>query len=318
MPKKLNPSRKPTKAKLGSGLDALLGGNRQDKGQSLNTAMANAPRETVATLSRDFSYLPVASIFANPDQPRKEFAEEALQELAESIKVHGIIQPMTVRHMGDGNYQIISGERRFRASQRAGLTEVPAFIRTADDQTLLEMALIENIQRQDLNPMEVAYSYFRLKQDFNLTQIEVAERVGKPRATVANYLGILNTSPKVQDAIKEKQISIGVAKTFAGIKDVGLQELFLAEILANPDWSVRQIEERVKDFKPRNKAQKASQASKAIADGEDLKVVRKALQEFFGTKQVSIKYEDKAARSGSFTVRFGDQEELEHMYKAVE
>ncbi len=310
MAKKLNPSRKPSKAKLGSGLDALLGGSRLDK------AMEDAPKATVETLSKDFSYLPVSKIFANPDQPRKEFEEAPLQELAESIKIHGIIQPMTVRHMGDGTYQIISGERRFRASQRAGLKQVPAFIRTVNDQTLLEMALIENIQRQDLNPMEVAYSYFRLKQDFNLTQNDVADRVGKPRTTVANYLGILNTSPKVQQAIKEKKISIGVAKTFAGIKDVGLQELFLEEVLSNPDWSVRQVEEKVKSYKP--KAKKASSASKAIGGGEDLKVFRKALQEFFGTKQVSIKFDDKAAKAGSFTVKFGDQEELEHMYKAVE
>jgi len=156
MAKKLNPSRKPTKGQLGQGLNSLLGGQRLDR------AMAESPKETVETLSRDFSFLPVSKITANPDQPRKEFDDTALQELADSIKVHGIIQPMTVRHMGDGTYQIISGERRFRASQRAGLQQVPAFIRTVNDQTLLEMALIENIQRQDLNPMEVAYSYFRL------------------------------------------------------------------------------------------------------------------------------------------------------------
>lgn len=310
MAKKLNPSRKATKAKLGSGLDALLGGSRLDK------AMATSPKETVETLSKAFSFIPVDKIFANPDQPRKEFEEGPLEELAASIKVHGIIQPMTVRHMGDGTYQIISGERRFRASQRAGLKEVPAFIRKVNDQTLLEMALIENIQRQDLNPMEVAYSYFRLKQDFELTQNEVADRVGKPRTTVANYLGILNTSTKVQEAIKSKDISIGVAKTFAGIKDIGLQEVFLEEVLANPDWSVRQVEERVKSYKP--KAKKQSNASKAIAGGDNLKVVKKALQEFFGTKQVTIKYDDKAAKAGSFTIKFADQEELEHMYKAVE
>ena len=311
MAKRLNPTRKKaSKAKLGSGLDALLGGKRLDQ------AMEEAPKETVEILSRNFSMLPVAKIFRNPDQPRTEFAEEPLNELAESIKIHGIIQPMTVRHMGDDTYQIISGERRWRASQRAGLKEVPAFIREANDQTLLEMALIENIQRQDLNPMEVAYSYFRLKQDFNLTQNEVADRVGKPRTTVANYLGILNTSPKVQEAIKEKKISIGVAKTFAGIKDVGLQEVFLQEILKHPEWSVREIEERVKGYRPKEK--KPSSASKAIAGGDDLKVVKQALQEFFGTKQVTIKYDDKAAKSGHITIKFGGQEELEHIYKTVE
>lgn len=315
MAKRLNPSRKPTKAKLGQGLNSLLGGSRLDQGRDLNQAVKESPEETVAALSKKFMFLPINQISRNPDQPRTEFEEGPLQELAESIKVHGIIQPMTVRHMGDGTYQIISGERRFRASQRAGLTEVPAFIRTANDQTLLEMALIENIQRQDLNPMEVAYSYFRLKEDFDLTQSDVAKRVGKPRTTVANYLGILNTSTKVQDAIKEKKISIGVAKTFAGIKDVGLQELFLEEVLANPDWSVRQIEDKVKGYKP--KAKKQSSAAKAIAGDDELKVMKTALQEFFGTKQVKISIEDKDAKSGGFTVRFNSQEELEEMYKSV-
>lgn len=315
MAKRLNSSRKPTKAKLGMGMDALFVSKRLDKPQQLNRAVAEAPEETVQALSKQFMILPIDKISRNPDQPRTDFEEKPLQELADSIRHHGIIQPMTVRHMGDGTYQIISGERRFRASKLAGLTEVPAFIRTVNDQTLLEMALIENIQREDLNPMEVAYSYFRLKQDFNMTQSDVAERVGKPRTTVAGYLGILNTSTKVQDAIKNKDISIGIAKTFAGLKDVGLQELFLEEILANPGWSVREVEKRVKNYKP--KAKKASSAGKAIADGDDLKVVRTALQEFFGTKQVKIVLEDKATKAGSFTIKFGSQEELEEMYKSV-
>ncbi len=307
MAKKFTPKRKATKDQMGSGLEALLGGNRLDK------AMKESPKETIATLSKDFSFLPISAIHANPDQPRKEFEEAPLAELAESIRVHGIIQPMTVRHMGDGTYQIISGERRFRASQRAGLKEVPAFIRTADDQTLLEMALIENIQRQDLNPMEVAYSYYRLKEDFSLTQNQVADRVGKPRTTVANYLGILNTSPKVQDAIKEKKISIGVAKTFSNIKDVSLQEQFLQEILDNPSWSVRKIEEEAKGYKMKNKASKPTKPE----DG-DLKMVKEAFQKFFGTKQVKVTSDGKADKSGSVTIKFANQEQLEQFYKAVE
>ncbi|MEL7159995.1 MAG: ParB/RepB/Spo0J family partition protein [Bacteroidota bacterium] len=310
MAKKLNPSRKPTKAKLGSGLDALLGGKR------LEEAMQDAPQETVAALSKDFSYLPVAKIHRNPDQPRIDFEQEALDELANSIKVHGIIQPMTVRHMGDGTYQIISGERRFRASQLAGLREVPAFIRTADDQTLLEMALIENIQRQDLNPMEVAYSYFRLREDFNMTQAEVADRVGKKRPTVANYLGILETSPKVQQAVRDKKISIGAAKTFRNIKDIGLQELFLADILDNEDWSVRKIEEESKAYKAKVASGKASK--KTSTAKEDLTTVKKALQEFFGTKQVTVKADGKGQESGTITLKYTDKEHLEFIYKAVE
>ncbi|MFK8163611.1 MAG: ParB/RepB/Spo0J family partition protein [Lewinella sp.] len=301
--------RKASKAKLGSGLDALFQGKRLDK------AMEEAPAETVAALSKDFLRLPVSKIHANPDQPRKEFEEEALGELAESIKFHGIIQPMTVRHMGDGTYQIISGERRFRASQLAGLKEVPAFIRTADDQTLLEMALIENIQRQDLNPMEVAYSYFRLSQDFSLTQHEVADRVGKKRPTVANYLSILKTSPKVQQAIRDKKISIGAAKAVAGIKDIALQELFLTEILENPSWSVRAIEEKAVGYKEKKTSVKKS-ASKNNSD--DLKTVKKAFEDFFETKKVAVKMDGKGKESGTITIQFTSKDELEHFYKTVE
>lgn len=300
---------KASKAKLGSGLDALFQGKRLDK------AMQDAPEETISALSRDFLKLPITKIHANPDQPRKEFEEGPLNELAESIRTHGIIQPMTVRHMGDGTYQIISGERRFRASQLAGLTEVPAFIRTADDQTLLEMALIENIQREDLNPLEVAYSYFRLSQDFKLTQNEVADRVGKQRTTVTNYLSILKTSPKVQQAIRDKEISIGAAKAVAGIKDIYLQELFLEEILANPDWSVRAIEKKAAGYKA-----KKTSVGKTAAKGEneDLKTVKKAFEDFFGTKKVKVSLDGKGTASGTVSIQFGNKEELEHFYKAVE
>jgi len=308
-----NPNRKkPSKQAIGSGLSALLGGNRMDK------AMEEAPEKTVAILSKDFAKIPVKDIRANPGQPRKEFELKPLEELADSIRVHGIIQPMTVRHMGDGTYQIISGERRFRASQLAGLKEVPAFIRTAkNDQVLLEMALIENIQREDLNPMEVAYSYYRLKEDFDLKQEEVADRVGKPRGTVANYLGILNTSPLVQDAIRDKRISIGVAKTFSGIKDLALQELFLKEILAHPDWSVREIEAKAKGYKKKSKSGK-SNASGRSAKEDDLKTVKTAFEVFFGTKAVKVVMENKTEQSGSITIKFNDQEELERFYKSVE
>jgi len=306
--------KKASKAKLGSGLDALFGGSRMDKTKQLDKALESSPKETVAALSNKFLVLPISKINANPDQPRKEFEETPLQELADSIKVHGIIQPMTVRHMGDGTYQIISGERRFRASQLAGLKEVPAFIRTANDQTLLEMALIENIQREDLNPMEVAYSYYRLSEDFDLKQEELAKRVGKGRPTVANYLGILKTSPKVQAAIRDKKISIGVAKTFFGIKDIALQEMFLDEILTKgKDWNVRQIEAQAKSYKKKKKSGPVRQP-----ENDDLKTVKSAFQEFFGTKQIQVKLDGKQAKSGSISINFSNQEELEQFFKCVE
>jgi ParB family chromosome partitioning protein len=308
--------RKTSKAKLGSGLDALFGGKRMDSKaeKELDDAIERSPAEVVAAASKHFAFVPLGKIYANPDQPRKQFEDEALRELADSIKVHGIIQPITVKHMGDGTYQIISGERRFRASQLAGLDDVPAFIRTPNDQELLEMALIENIQREDLNPMEVAYSYYRLSEDYNMTQEKLAERLGKGRPTVANYLSILKTSPKVQQAIREKKISIGAAKTFSGIKDIGLQELFLEEILTKgQDWSVRQIEAEAKNYKKKKKSGPVRQP-----ENDDIKTVKVAFQDFFGTKQVQVKLDGKTAKSGVISIKFANQEELERFYKYVE
>lgn len=302
---------KASKKDLASSFDALLGG----KGKGLDKAMQQAPKETVETLSKDFAYLPVAKISANPDQPRKEFEEGPLQELANSIKVHGIIQPMTVRHMGDGTYQIISGERRFRASQRAGLKEVPAFIRTANDQTLLEMALIENIQRQDLNPMEVAYSYLRLQDEFKLTQKEVGERVGKQRSTVTNYLSVLKSHTEVQGAIRDQKISIGTAKAIASIKDFGMQKVFLQEVLSNPGWSVRTIEKEANAYKvssSKNKPKSMKQARR-----EEMKQVENAFKEFFGAK-VKVYLEDGEDYRGHVMIQFDDKDMLHHIYKAVE
>lgn len=300
---------KASKKDLSSSFDKLLSGKR------LDVAMKEAPKETVQALSKDFARLPIEKISANPDQPRKEFEEAPLQELAESIKIHGIIQPLTVRHMGDGTYQIISGERRFRASQRAGLTEVPAFIRTANDQTLLEMALIENIQRQDLNPMEVAYSYLRLQNEFNLTQKEVGERVGKERSTVTNYLTVLRSSNAVQQAIKDRKISIGAAKAIAGVKDLALQETLLKEVLINPDWSVRRIEKAAGEYKTKAKASAPKTMKQSRRD--DIKQVEAAFKEFFGAK-VKVMLEDGEEYKGHVTIQFDDKDMLHHIYKAVE
>lgn len=308
MPKKFVKG-KPKKSDLAASLNGLL------DGKNLSRAMQAAPKETVQTLSKDFARLPIEKITANPDQPRKEFEERPLNELADSIRTHGIIQPLTVRHMGDGSYQIISGERRFRASQLAGLQEVPAFIRTANDQTLLEMALIENIQRQDLNPMEVAYSYLRLQNEFDLTQKEVGERVGKQRSTVANYLSVLQASPKVQEAIKDRKISIGAAKAIGGVKDLGLQEALLQEVLANEGWSVRQIEKAAQSYKKKSRA--AAPKSMKQSRRDEIRQVENAFKEFFGAK-VKVLLEDGEDYKGHVLIQFEDKDMLHHIYKAVE
>ncbi|MEL6866667.1 MAG: ParB/RepB/Spo0J family partition protein, partial [Bacteroidota bacterium] len=203
-------AKKYKKKELGQGIRALL--SNIDHGSS-----NEGPQEDVVrTLSNTIATIPLNSIEVNPGQPRIEFDEEALQELSESIKVHGLIQPITVRRLNEQTYQLISGERRMRASKIAGLKEVPAYIRLANDQEMLEMALIENIQREDLNAIEVANSYQRLIEECELTHEALSERVGKNRSSVTNYLRLLKLPPDVQSAIKEQKISMGHARALAG------------------------------------------------------------------------------------------------------
>lgn len=235
---------------LGKGLGALLADKDSvvsSPKEGTNAAMTNTgSTEGIPTI-------PVNQIQTNPYQPRTEFEEIALQELADSIKVHGIIQPLTVRKINDGSYQLISGERRFRASQIAGLTAVPAYVRTANDQEMLEMALIENIQRKDLNAIEVAISFQRMIDECNLKQEELGGRVGKNRSTVTNYLRLLKLPPMVQSAIKEEKITMGHARAVISIENVDQQLYLLNEILSK-DLSVRKVEELVRAMANRPQA----------------------------------------------------------------
>lgn len=224
------------KRALGKGLDALLNSTQ-------NVAEIAEIKKDIA---KGVSTVLLNEIEANPYQPRTEFEQEALNELAESIKVLGIIQPITLRHLEDGKYQIISGERRFRASKLAGLTEIPAYIRTADDQAMLEMALVENIQRENLNSIEVALSYQRLMDECALTQELLSERVAKKRSTVANYLRLLRLPAMVQAAIKENRLSMGQARAIISIEDEAKQIEVFNRILEE-GLSVRQIEELVRE-----------------------------------------------------------------------
>lgn len=230
---------------LGRGLNALLNGGSED--------VLEIPKVKVTSngVTGSVAMVPVKHIEANPFQPRNEFEEEALQELAESIKTFGIIQPVTLRKLGEDAYQLISGERRFRASQLAGLTEIPAYIRMADDQAMLEMALVENIQREDLNAIDVALSYQRLIDECNLTQEKLGERIAKNRSTVTNYLRLLKLPTEVQVAIKKGKISMGHARAIinAGTEE---QQLEILTQILNEDLSVRQVEEIVKTMAGKN------------------------------------------------------------------
>lgn len=223
---------------LGRGLGALL----QDSDQVNNHS---AEKELNALSPNSMNEISIAFIETNPYQPRTHFDQKALAELSESIKVQGIIQPITVRQLKRDSFQLISGERRLQASKLAGLTTIPAYIRTANDQQMLEMALIENIQRENLNAIEVALSYQRLIAECNLRQEDLGERVGKNRTTVTNYLRLLKLPDVIQIGLRDEQISMGHARAIIGIENADIQLAIFNKIIAE-GWSVRKVEQAVK------------------------------------------------------------------------
>lgn len=228
------------KTGLGKGLSALL-----DDNETVNSAPKPSVENIPATPQvGSISHIKLVDIETNPYQPRTEFDQVALDELSESIKVQGLIQPITVRKNGD-KYQLISGERRFRASKLAGLTEIPAYIRTADNQQMLEMALIENIQRENLNAIEVALSFQQMIDECNLKAEQLGERVGKNRTTVANYLRLLKLPPAIQASIRDNKISMGHARALISVDDEAKQ-LFIHQEILDKGLSVRKVEELVR------------------------------------------------------------------------
>ena len=221
---------------LGRGLDALID----------TTHVSTAGSSSI-------SEIPLQYIYANPDQPRHDFDQEALEELAQSIKEHGVISPITLRKNSANNYMIIAGERRYRASKMVGLETIPAYVRTAKDEQVMEWALIENVQREDLNAIEIALAYQKLMDDHQLTQEKMADRVGKKRATVANYLRLLKLPAEIQLGIKEKKIDMGHARAILGSPSPEQQLAIYKKILVN-GLSVRKVEELVTDSKTAHKA----------------------------------------------------------------
>lgn len=219
---------------LGKGIRALL--------ENMDSSLSND-----AAILNSTSNIPLDQIEVNPFQPRHDFDEAAMQELSDSIKVHGVIQPITVRKIGVRKYQLIAGERRLRAAKMAALAEIPAFLRSADDEQMLEMALIENTHREDLNAMEVAINYKRLIDECNLKQEDLAEKVGKNRTTVTNYLRLLKLPPEIQQAIKNKSITMAHARAIISIEDPLVQLHIYKETLKR-DLSVRAVEELAREF----------------------------------------------------------------------
>lgn len=290
------------KSPLGRGLDALLENKKTDI-----TTKISGDKTPVAN---SVSVLRIEQITANPFQPRTHFDEEALNELSESIRQHGIIQPVTVRKMGYDNYQLISGERRFRASQLAGLTEIPVYIRIADDQLMLEMALVENIQREDLDAIEIAISYKRLIEECDLTQEGLAEKVAKQRSTITNYLRLLKLPAEIQKGIRDKQVSMGHARALINIEDSDLQLALFAKILEE-NLSVRDIEslargEKVKT-KPKHKV-------RSIVSLEDKKIMEKLHKSI----DLPVQVKRKKDGSGSLTLSFKDDTQFEKILSYFE
>lgn len=234
------------KQDLGKGIRALLQSMESETSLELNEK--KAVKEVSST-----NTIPLDSIELNPFQPRSDFDETALKELSDSIRIHGVIQPITVRKVGTNKFQLIAGERRVRASKLAGIKEIPAYIRSANDQDMLEIALIENIQREDLNAIEVALHYRRLLDECHLTHEDLAERVGKSRTSVTNFLRLLKLPPDIQRGLKEKKISMGHARAIINLEDPVGQLAIYKEIITR-NLSVRDVEELVRNYhhKPKN------------------------------------------------------------------
>jgi len=282
---------------LGRGLGALIdvGDDQQERGL-LHSASA-------------VSEIPLKNISVNPFQPRTSFDEEALNELVMSVQEHGIIQPITVRRTADHSYQLITGERRIRAAQKAGLKRIPAYVREAGDENMLELALVENIQREDLDAIEVAISYQRLIEEFSLTQEGLGSRVGKKRATVANYLRLLNLPAEVQTAIREKKISMGHARALAGIEDKEYQLEVFSKILSQ-DLSVRNVENLAKKAKLVVDVQPQDEVPRS--DYEDL---REHLSHYFGA---TIEFSRSNKGVGRIVIPFKSDEDLQRIVSILD
>ncbi len=268
-------------------------------------------RQDVVTRSTGIMRIPISLITANPRQPRKDFDEKALEELAASIRIHNIIQPLTVTRIGDDKYRIIAGERRFRASKMAGLQDIPVYIREANDNQILELSLLENLQREDLNAIEISLSYKRLMDELHYTQEEVAERMGKERSTVANYIRLLKLPPDLQIAVRSGLLSMGHARALVNVDEIDKQ-LYLFKEITSKGLSVRQTEQLVRNLYKKSQGS-AKKPSKAELD-HTYKRIEDKLASHFGTRVTLKKNSEK---SGSITLDYYSVDELNKILQLV-
>lgn len=274
---------------LGRGLGALIEGSDN----ALNTPASNE--------------VPISEIEANPFQPRVNFDEEALQDLATSIRELGIIQPITLRKLSDGRFQIIAGERRYRAAKLAGLTSIPSFVREAGDESMLEMALVENIQREDLDAIEIALSYQRLIDECNLTQESLSEKVGKKRSTIANYIRLLRLPAVIQKAIREQQISMGHARALVNIEEPETQVMVYRQVVKY-EFSVRKTEEIVRKISSEDGEGKHIKISSPFPD--EYSELKSHLSKYFDT---GVTFKINELGKGKIEIPFNDPKDLERI-----
>lgn len=303
-------SKKPA---LGKGLGALLEAQQvgtlsgQDRPAASDARPLGRALDDVAVdMAGKVALLPISAIEANPDQPRRTFEPFALNELADSIRTLGIIQPLTVRRISAAKYQLISGERRFRASQLAGFDKVPAYVREANDQEMLEMALVENIQREDLDAIEVAISFRRLMEECSLTQEELASRVGKQRSTVSNYIRLLGLPAEVQQSVAAGHLSFGHARVLAGLQEPKNQKALFRRILEK-GLNVRQTEREASEVVGRKPTRKTSASSLSL----QMQTMRAHLRSRFAGRSLDVKAKGDGA--GRIELYFQDAEDLQQL-----
>lgn len=296
------------KTGLGKGLSALLDDNDVVQ-SSKNNAIASSDHLHVK--ASGIGEIALTDIEINPYQPRTEFDQVALNELSESIKLHGLIQPITVRKLPSGKYQLISGERRFRASVLAGLLQLPAYIREADNQQMLEMALIENIQREDLNAIEVASSFQRMMDECNLKQEQLGERVGKNRTTVANYLRLLKLPAEIQTAIRDQKITMGHARALINVEQMENQ-LFIFQEIIDKGLSVRKVEEMVRNF---SLGQVVDSPPKSLVPSFEHQKLQEDLTEKFSSR-VKLKIRDNG--KGAIEIPFRSEADLHRILELLD
>lgn len=298
------------KKALGLGIKALLNNIDEELKATAEAIPATSSKPAAAATG---GRIPIDLIEVNPKQPRHDFDERALKELSESIALHDIIQPVTVAKMANGKYRLISGERRYRASKMAGLKDIPAYIRTADDQELLELALLENLQRENLNAIEISLSYKRLMDECSFTQEQVADRMKKERSTVANYLRLLKLPPDIQKSVRDGDISMGHARAIIGLENVD-EQLYVHRETLQKGLSVRQVEQLVKNMLQEKRPMEKAAAQAPLKLPPAYKRIEDNMASHFATKVLLSR---KKNGKGTIVIDFYNDEDLERIMDAM-